>query len=358
MAQNVVSKNGKKYKYDYITKYFTIDGKQYKVRGKTEEEVYRKKFELQMQLKNGETVSGGNTLLKDWYEKAFYTYKPNVSEEYLEEMLLRFKKHVISEIGNFPLSKITPIQCQEIMNGQKNMSKSHITKLAQELNFVFDCAVKNNMLLKNPAADIVRPAGTNNKRRAITAEEREHLLKVIPSDPRYVFFELMLYCGCRPEEAASVEYEDVVDIDETPFLHIRGTKTANSDRFVPIPTEIRPLLLNRQKTGLVAPNSRGKKHSESSYKRMVSCLKRDMNISMGCIVYRNQLIPPLPLAPDFVPYLLRHTYCTDLKKKGVDVRIAKDLMGHADIKTTANIYDHDDNETLIMAAKQMGLYRK
>jgi site-specific recombinase XerD len=72
-------------------------------------------------------------------------------------------------------------------------------------------------------------------------------------------------------------------------------------------------------------------------------------------VYRNHLIPPFPLADDFVPYLLRHTYCTDLKKQGVDLRIAKDLMGHADIKTTANIYDHDDGETLIMAARQMGL---
>ena len=76
-----------------------------------------------------------------------------------------------------------------------------------------------------------------------------------------------------------------------------------------------------------------------------------MNISMGAKVYRNQLIPPLPLADDFVPYLLRHTYCTDLKKKGIDVRIAKDLMGHADIRTTANIYDHNDDDSLMEAAR-------
>ena len=79
-----------------------------------------------------------------------------------------------------------------------------------------------------------------------------------------------------------------------------------------------------------------------------------MNIVMGAKVYRNQIIVPV-LADDFVPYLFRHTYCTDLKKKGVDVRIAKDLMGHADIKTTANIYDHSDGDTLMLAAKQMGL---
>ena len=144
-------------------------------------------------------------------------------------------------------------------------------------------------------------------------------------------------------------------IEDVPFLHIRGTKTANSDRFVPIPEELKSRLLNTSGNGIVAPTQAGKKHNESSYKRMVSSLKRAMNISMGCKVFRNELQEPFTLADDFVPYLFRHTYCTDLKKKGVDVRIAKDLMGHADIKTTANIYDHSDGDTLMMAARQMGL---
>ena len=54
-------------------------------------------------------------------------------------------------------------------------------------------------------------------------------------------------------------------------------------------------------------------------------------------VYRNQLIPPLPLADDFVPYDLRHTYCTDLARAGVDIRTAQKLMGHANISVTADI---------------------
>ena len=52
---------------------------------------------------------------------------------------------------------------------------------------------------------------------------------------------------------------------------------------------------------------------------------------------------------------LRHTYCTDLKKKGVDLRLAKELMGHSDIRITADIYDHADDESAVLAAKQMGL---
>ena len=342
-------------KYTYVRKTFTFNGRRYEVTGKTEEEAMRKMIKKQIALENDMVLVNGNTLLKDWYKTAFEAYKPNVSDRYMNQCLVRFRKHVISDIGNYPLSQITPLQLQTILNRQKGSSRSHITKLHQDIFFVFDMARKNHMLNRNPAADLVRPIGTNHKRRALTSEERKHFLLVAPTDPRFIFFELMLYCGCRPGEAAEVRYNDVTMIDDIPFLHIRGTKTANSDRYVPIPEELKPRLLNTSGNALCAPTQAGTKHNESSYKRMVTALKRAMNISMGAQCYRNQLIEPLPLAPDFVPYLFRHTYCTDLKKKGVDVRIAKDLMGHADIKTTANIYDHSDGDTLMLAAKQMGL---
>ena len=36
---------------------------------------------------------------------------------------------------------------------------------------------------------------------------------------------------------------------------------------------------------------------------------------------------------------------TDLQKAGVPINVAKELMGHADIQTTANIYTHKDTKT-------------
>lgn len=76
-----------------------------------------------------------------------------------------------------------------------------------------------------------------------------------------------------------------------------------------------------------------------------------MNISMRCKRYRNYLQSQCPLAEDFVPYNLRHTFCTDLQKKGVDIRTAQKLMGHSDITLTANIYTNLDNNDVISAAK-------
>ena len=81
-----------------------------------------------------------------------------------------------------------------------------------------------------------------------------------------------------------------------------------------------------------------------------------MNISMGCKVYRNELIPPFPLADDFVPYDLRHTYCTNLARAGVDIRVAKKLMGHANISITADIYTHVDTKDIESAAELINRY--
>ena len=66
-------------------------------------------------------------------------------------------------------------------------------------------------------------------------------------------------------------------------------------------------------------------------------------------MYRDQLIPPYPLAPYLVPYCLRHEYCTELARKDIDLRAAQKLMGHADVKLTANIYTNLDNSAVISA---------
>ena len=71
---------------------------------------------------------------------------------------------------------------------------------------------------------------------------------------------------------------------------------------------------------------------------------------MGCKVYRNQLLPPYPLAPDLVPYCFRHEYCTNLARNGIDIRVAQKLMGHASIQMTANIYTNLDNSDIVEVA--------
>lgn len=339
-------------KYDYITQSFIFNGKRYKVYGKTLPEAIEKKIELRHKLETAE-IFGSSMTVRQWTETALATYKPNVGEDYKSQMTLRINKHILSQIGALQLKDVQPIHCQLVLNTQAGKSASHIKKIRQEMYFIFDTARKNGHIRVNPCEDVTAPKGKKGTRRAITAEERKHFLKVAPLDPRYNLFMLMLFCGLRSSEAMNIKYEDIMEINGAKFFHVRGTKTENADRMVPIPPEIQAIL-SPNGAGNICVNKNGRPHNKSSYRRLSDSLRRDMNISMGAKMFRNQLIPPLPLADDFVPYYFRHTYCTDLKKKGVDVRIAKTLMGHSDITITANIYDHDDTDTLMTAAELLG----
>ena len=336
---------------EYVRKSFTFEGKRYFVKGRTEEEAIIKRAEKKKELESGRVVVASSMTVSDWAYRAVDTYKTRQKEITKKKYVGNMRHNILGQIGTMPLKSVKPIHCQEVLNMQAGKSKAQIAEVCQTLKFIFGKAYENGLIATNPAEHIIKPIGTKTYRRTITENERTHLLKVADNDPRFTLFLLMLYCGCRPSEAMEAQGRDISKMDGYPVLHIRGTKTARADRYVPIPNEFYQKIKKTEPFSYIAPNAAGRKHNESSYKRVCANLRREMNISMGCRVYRNQLIPPLALADDFVPYDLRHTYCTDLQKKGVDIRTAQYLMGHADIKMTANIYTHADNSTVISAAK-------
>lgn len=51
--------------------------------------------------------------------------------------------------------------------------------------------------------------------------------------------------------------------------------------------------------------------------------------------------------------MLRHTYATLLHDAGIDLKLAQYLLGHSDIKVTANIYTHIQNHATKAAALKL-----
>lgn len=334
-----------------VTKTFTYEGKRYYIRAKTEQEALIKMANKIRDLEEGKVVISGNMTVREWTERAVATYKTGLQPNTYKKYTYAVNHYVLDLIGDRQIKSVKPIECQEVLNHWAGKSKFIIRHTSQILNFIFSTAVQNKIILENPAENLKLPAGTKKTRRAITDKERDHLYRVVEQDKRFILFLLMLQCGCRPSEAMECRGYDIQNINGENVLHIRGTKTEKSDRYVPIPDDLYERIKNTKPFDVIAPNECGRKHSESSYKRLTNSLYRAMNISMGCRMYRNQLIPPYPLAEDFAPYCLRHTFCTDLQAYGIDIRTAQYLMGHADITMTANIYTHSNKYTAVDASK-------
>lgn len=343
----------KEYKYRET---FRFDGKRYAVYANSKRELIEKRTNKLRDLEEGKVTICSSMPLSKWTEEVLRVYKFDVNEKSLDATRYRLNKHLLSRIGNMPLKSIKPTHLQEILNSSSGMSFSHVTKLYQEIQFIFEKAVDNGLLNSSPAAKLVKPKYVKGTRRSLNDYEEHHFLAVCSADPRFRVFELMYYCGCRPAEAINAIGKDLDLSTGSPRLHIRGTKTENADRYVPVPLSFYEKIKDTPPFTPIAPNSANRTHSESSYDRAYYYLRRSMNISMGCKVYRNALLPPYPLAEDFVPYCLRHTYCTNLAKAGVDIRTAQKLMGHSNIQMTANIYTHVDDSQIQIAAEKMDLF--
>lgn len=334
-----------------IKKSFTYEGVRYYIRAESDVDFEVKKALKIRDLQEGKVTVSGDMLLKDWAKRCVDTYKTGQKEVTRKAFMSRLQRGILDHIGNVPLKKIKPINCQETLNLQAGKSKSHINEVYNAMRFLFKKAKENHLIVADPTENLIKPQGTKGNRRSITEYEREHIIKVACGTRKYYVFLLMLYCGCRPSEAREAMGKDIINIEGYNMLHIRGTKTENADRFVPIPDDFYELIKNIPKNEHIAVMQTGNPLKYENRSKLWHSFTRELNLSMGCKTYRNQLIPPFPLAPDLVPYCLRHTYCTDLARNGIDIRMAQKLMGHADIQMTANIYTNFIQDDLVSAAQ-------
>lgn len=183
-------------------------------------------------------IVSGNTTLSKWVEMCVETYKVRQKESTRKVYVRRMQHCILDHIGMMRLQDIKPMHCQQVLNLQIGNSKTQINEVYQALRFLFKHALANKLVCEDPTANLVKPVGTQYPRRALTAAERRVFISVGKTDRRYYFYLLMIFCGCRPEEAASCTGADISVKNGFPMLHIRGTKTRNSDRFVPIPKGI------------------------------------------------------------------------------------------------------------------------
>ena len=57
--------------------------------------------------------------------------------------------------------------------------------------------------------------------------------------------------------------------------------------------------------------------------------------------------------PQITPHVLRHTFCSRMVEKGMDVKTLQLVMGHSDISTTLDVYTHKEPDDV---AKEMEQY--
>lgn len=343
---------------EYIRKTARYNGKKYEATGKTELEAMTKLAEKLAAAKRGEELISGAMTVDAWYKQWKATYKDpkGLTAKSLGMYDEKYSGYIKPVIGRMKLRDVKDIHLQRILNAEAGKSRSHVEKVRRVLREMFSRARKSRLIHFDPAEDLELPEAKEGTHRSLTDAERAALLAVAETHPAGLYILTLLYTGMRPGEAAALNWADVDFEHNEIHIHaalesgtgaVKGPKTAAGVRDIPIHSALLPRLL-AARGGPFDPVFTGREghrlNSNSQY-RQWSTFKRAMDIHMGAEVYRNKVVKSV-VADDLTPYCLRHTFATDCARAGVPLETVRWLLGHADISTTANIYQHKDAATL------------
>lgn len=151
--------------------------------------------------------------------------------------------------------------------------------------------------------------------RALTALEQRKFLTLLRKSKYEDVFKFYLLTGVRKSELFLIKKEDV-DLSKM-LIHIAGTKTEKSNRYIPIFKQLEPLVirqLSKTKEYLFEYSS----EAVMSYFRR---LKKNNNLT-------------------FRLHDLRHTFATRCLECGVSIKVVQKWLGHSSLNMTLNIYSH------------------
>lgn len=279
---------------------------------------------------------GDTTTVGDWAKIWLTTYKSDLRPATVRMYRDAYNLHIMDIIGSMELRAVRPVHIRRVLSGVADLSESLQHKVLITARQIFTSAKQNHLISSDPTEGLKITRHAKPKRKQyFTPSEYTRLLEDVTEPRARAFCALCIYCGLRREEALGLRWTDIgpaglivaraVSFPAGSNRHDPSMelKSPSANRIVPIPAALRRILAETPRTGeYVVPNARGQIMTQSAYRKM----------------WTTYVEPHFPLP--IHAHMLRHTYATNLYRAGVDLRTAQQLLGHASIQMTANIYTH------------------
>lgn len=275
----------------------------------------------------------------------------------------RYEKNIKPSIGDMLLKQIRPLHCQSVLNQMaSSYSNSVIEQTRLVMRMMFDSAVENELLTKNPVTKSVKcTSGRKAKEmRALTIEEQKLFLETIKGTGNYNQYALLLQTGLRTGEMIGLRWADV-DFKKR-VLHIRRTmefrqstgewitgepKTKNSIRDIPL-TQEAVNILKRQKEKLISLNVDSSRFPDSVFLRKDGTPEKNTTYDSTLFYYCDKAG-----IRRFSMHVLRHTFATRCIESGMRPKTLQMILGHSTIGVTMNLYVHVTDEEKVKEVRSI-----
>lgn len=292
-----------------------------------------------------------------------------------------YRKYVWDSLGRRKLPEIKYSDIKKFYNhlirdlGFKPNSMEIIHTI---LHPIFATAVRDGYIRVNPTDGVMAEIKKSNewekpKRHALTVDEQEAFIEYTKTHNVYShwlpLFTVLLGTGCRVGEVVGLTWDDcdfkegIININHSLIyrpdeytgksgFYISTPKTKSGEREIPMFDAVRKALLEERMrqmkegfnqttidgySGFIFSNRYNGVLSPHNINRAIDRITRDYNVEESELAEKEGREPLL--LPHFSVHNLRHTFCTRMCENESNIKIIQEIMGHADITTTMDVYN-------------------
>lgn len=351
----------------------TVDGRRKILHADTRAEVDRLLTAAKAARETGGLVVGKSptveAFLTTWLAEVI---KPNSSVWTWRGYRSAAATHILPVVGRVKVEQLTPQHVLGLMNRMRDAGASPktIANVRVLLRSALSTALKWNLAARNVAAAVDPPKAEQHEIQPFTKAEAKTFLAAVAGDRLEALYTVALTMGLRQGEALGLRWDDV-DLD-TGVLHVREQlqrvdgalqrvplKTRRSRRVLTMPAPAVAALREHRRRQLEEQLA-ARRWTDTGYvfttgigtpleaRNVVRSFKAILGSRDENGVWR-----PKPGLRDIRFHDLRHSAATLMLVQGVPTRVVMETLGHSQMSTTTNTYQHVAPELQREAADRM-----
>jgi integrase len=224
-----------------------------------------------------------------------------------------------------------------------------------------------------------RNGGSRKTRKALTVEQQRAFMRYVSENPFfyhwYPFFLFLLGTGCRIGEAIGIRWDDLdmenrlISVNHSLTYYPRADdsyrcefrvskpKTEAGIRMIPMMQQLYDVLRDEYErqteegfcmenvdgmTNFVFTNRFGGPYNPASVNRAIKRIVDAYNAEEEVEAKKEKRDPVM--VPRFSCHIFRHTFASRFCENETNIKVIQEVMGHADVSTTMNIYAEVNQE--------------
>ena len=356
----------------YMYRWTDLSKKRQTIYARTLNELRQKKLQVtKTEIISGVSWESNKITVRELIERYLSLKKVRITTEQKYRYLINMLDKI--QILDIPIKCIKTSLAKQYMITLSNMGYSYgtVQNAKTLLKPAFQMAVEDDYIVKNPflftLSNIIE--NDSKQRFSMSEEEENHYIEFISNHGwfRHIYDDvvILLNTGMRVSELYGLTFKDVDlknrRINVNKQLHridgkyvVLPPKSKAGNRILAMNDATRKAFMHKRAevrpkveyaidgcTGFVFINHFG-----------LPKTRRDLEGSMRG-VRKKHIELGLGELPQITPHVLRHTFCSRMVEKGMNVKTLQLVMGHSDISTTLDVYTHKKPDDV---AKEMEQY--